>query len=109
MESSVGIDFGTTNSSIARCVDASSRVEVLRVPLLGATTESYRSLLYLESVRQQGKNRLASWTGPKGIEHYLHRETGGHLIQSLKSFLTSPTPLTTEIFGTHITIEELIT
>jgi hypothetical chaperone protein len=99
MQTKVGIDFGTTNSSIARCVDGSLRVE---------TTESYRSLLYLESIKQQGKNRLASWTGPAGIEHYLHRETNGRLIQSLKSFLTSRTLLTTEIFGNRVTIEELI-
>jgi hypothetical chaperone protein len=104
----VGVDFGTTNSSVARCLDGSSTVEVLRFPLLGGTTESYRSLLYLEQLRQQGKKRLISWTGPAGIEHYLSRETGGRLIQSLKSFLTSRTLLTTEIFGVRITIEELI-
>jgi len=106
--SAVGIDFGTTNSSIARCVDHSAKVEIVRFPLLGETTESYRSLLYLERLRQQGKNRLVSWTGPAGIEHYLSRETGGRLIQSLKSFLTSRTLLSTEIFGLRVTIEELI-
>jgi hypothetical chaperone protein len=106
--SAVGIDFGTTNSSIARCADASSSVELVRFPFLGGTTESYRSLLYLEHHRQQGKNRLVSWTGPDGIEHYLSRETTGRLIQSLKSFLTSRTLLTTEVFGLRITIEELI-
>ena len=108
----VGIDFGTTNSTIARCVDPSSKVEVVRFPLFGGETESYRSLLYLERLKQNGKNRLISWTGPSGIEHYLSKEiegeTGGRLIQSLKSFLTSRTLLTTEIFGLRVTIEELI-
>jgi hypothetical chaperone protein len=102
-----GIDFGTTNSSIARCVD-SSTVELARFPLLGGTTESYRSLLYLENIRQEGKNRLVSWTGPAGIEHYLSRETAGRLIQSLKSFLTSRTLQTTEVFGRRVAIEDLI-
>lgn len=106
--SPVGIDFGTTNSSIARCVDRSSMVELVHFPLLGGTTESYRSLLYLEQHRQQGKNRLISWTGPAGIEHYLSREIAGRLIQSLKSFLTSRTLQTTEIFGHRVTIEDLI-
>ena len=106
--SAVGIDFGTTNSSIARCVDRSSSVEIVRFPFLGGTTESYRSLLYLENVRQQGKNKLVSWTGPAGIEHYLSRETAGRLIQSLKSFLTSRTLQSTEVFGRRVKIEDLI-
>jgi hypothetical chaperone protein len=104
----VGIDFGTTNSSIARCVDCSSTVELVRFPFLGGTTESYRSLLYLEQVRQQGRNKLVSWTGPAGIEHYLSRETPGRLIQSLKSFLTSRTLQSTEVFGRRLKIEDLI-
>ncbi len=103
----VGIDFGTTNSSIARVVD-SSTVELARFPFLGGTTESYRSLLYLENVRQESKSRLVSWTGPAAIEHYLSRESAGRLIQSLKSFLTSRTLQTTEVFGRRVAIEDLI-
>src|SRR5580704_7434174 len=106
--SAVGIDFGTTNSSIARSIHHSSSVEVVQFPFLGGTTESYRSLLYLEQVRQQGKNRLVSWTGPAGIEHYLSRETPGRLVQSLKSFLASRTLQSTEVFGRRVKIEELI-
>jgi hypothetical chaperone protein len=102
----VGIDFGTTNSSIARFTDGS--VMLARFPFLGGTTEAYRSLLYLESVREQGKNRLVSWTGPAGIEHYLSREGAGRLIQSLKSFLTSRMLQTTDVFGRRVTIEDLI-
>jgi hypothetical chaperone protein len=102
----VGIDFGTTNSSIARSVR--SGVELVGFPFLDDETESYRSLLYLEKIRDQGKNKLVSWTGPAGIEHYLARESAGRLIQSLKSFLTSRTLQSTEVFGVRITIEELI-
>jgi hypothetical chaperone protein len=105
--SAIGIDFGTTNSSIARCLEKST-IELVRFPLLGETTNSYRSLLYLERQRHQSKSRLVSWTGPEGIEHYLSRDNAGRLIQSLKSFLTSRTLLTTEVFGVRITIEELI-
>lgn len=104
----IGIDFGTTNSSIACCVNAGPNVEVARFPFGAATTESYRSLLYLEHLRQQGRDKLASWTGPAGIERYLEKETAGRLIQSLKSFLTSRTLQTTQVFGRRVTIEELI-
>jgi hypothetical chaperone protein len=102
----VGIDFGTTNSSIARSVR--SGVELVSFPFLDDETDSYRSLLYLEKIRDQGKAKLVSWTGPAGVEHYLARESAGRLIQSLKSFLTSRTLLSTEVFGVRITIEELI-
>lgn len=104
----IGIDFGTTNSSIAYCVNRSPDVEVMRFPFVGGTTESYRSLLYLEHLREHGRDKLASWTGPAGIERYLEGETAGRLIQSLKSFLTSRTLHTTQVFGRRVTIEELI-
>lgn len=106
--SAIGIDFGTTNSSIGRCIDGSSTVELARFPMFGGITESYRSLLYLENVRQDGKNKVKSWTGPAGIEHYLSKETPGRLIQSLKSFLTSRTLQSTEVFGRRVAIEDLI-
>ncbi len=62
-------------------------------------TEAYRSLLYLEP--------KASWTGPEGIDHYLSAETRGRLIQSLKSFLSSRTLLSTDVFGRRRSLEEL--
>jgi hypothetical chaperone protein len=71
-------------------------------------TESYRSLLYLEHVREHGRSKLSSWTGPAGIEQYLSREVAGRLIQSLKSFLSSRTLQSTEIFGRRVTIEDLL-
>ncbi len=78
------------------------------VPLFGENTESYRSLLYVEQGRENGKQRLFSFTGPEGIEHYLSKEMAGRLIQSLKSFLTSRTLHSTEIFGRRVSIEDLI-
>jgi hypothetical chaperone protein len=104
----VGLDFGTTNSSIGRSVDGFGDTELARFQLLGAFTESYRSLLYLERISEPGKSRLASWTGPAAIERYLSREVAGRLIQSLKSFLSSRTLRGTEIFGRYETIEDLI-
>ena len=104
----IGIDFGTTNSSIARCVDAGFTVELARFPLFGEDTEAYRSLLYLEALRQNGKSGIVSWTGPFGIERYLSRENAGRLIQSLKSFLTSRSLKTTDVFGRRVTLEDLI-
>jgi hypothetical chaperone protein len=103
----MGIDFGTTNSSIA-CVGGSDEVQLAKFPYLGSLTDSYRSLLYLQQVKEGGVNTLKSWTGPEGIEHYLSAETTGRLIQSLKSYLSSRNLQSTEVFGRRYKLEELI-
>src|SRR5947209_6833118 len=78
----IGVDFGTTNSSIARA-NESGGVDLAQFPTAGAMTDAYRSLLYLEQQKERGVNALKSWTGPEGIERYLAAETKGRLIQSL--------------------------
>src|SRR5271168_1634519 len=103
----IGVDFGTTNSSIA-CADRSGEVQLAQFPHLGNLTDSYRSLLYLQQTKVGGANTLKSWTGPEGIEQYLSADQKGRLVQSLKSFLSSRTLLSTEVFGRRRTLEELI-
>src|SRR5271163_2597700 len=108
----IGIDFGTTNSSIA-CADRSGEVQLAKFPYLGSLTDSYRSLLYLQQTKVGGantlkSNTLKSWTGPEGIEQYLSADVKGRLIQSLKSFLSSRNLHSTEVFGRRYTIEDLI-
>ncbi len=108
----VGIDFGTTNSSVAM-VTGGGRVELASFPLRGGTTRSFRSVLYLEQVRGPGGTRqIASKTGPQAIEAYLdaHRESDekGRLIQSLKSYLPNRTLTGTEVFGRRYSLEELV-
>jgi hypothetical chaperone protein len=103
----IGIDFGTTNSSVA-IASKSGEVQLAKFPYLGGLTDSYRSLLYLQRVKEGGVNRLHSWSGPEGIEHYLSADVKGRLIQSLKSFLSSRTLRGTEVFGRRYTLEDLI-
>src|ERR1700689_4472693 len=103
----IGIDFGTTNSSIA-CADNSDEVQLAKFPYLGNPTDSYRSLLYLQQLKEGGVNVLKSWTGPEGIEHYLSADVKGRLIQSLKSFLSSHSLHGTEVFGRRYSLEDLI-
>src|SRR5579871_7069487 len=94
---SIGIDFGTTNSSVARATSG-GEVELVRFPTATATTESFRSILYLEQHKQAGRSQVKSFTGPSAIEHYLEAEHKGRLIQSLKSYLSSRTLTGTEVF-----------
>jgi len=104
---SIGIDFGTTNSSVALATPEGD-VELVSFPSAVAATESFRSVLYLEQHKQSTRTHVKSFTGPSGIEHYLHAEHKGRLIQSLKSYLTSRTLTGTEVFGRRYTIEDLI-
>jgi hypothetical chaperone protein len=106
-QGSIGIDFGTTNSSIA-CANGSEEVQLAKFPYLGSLTDSYRSLLYLQQAKEGGVRTLKSWTGPEGIEQYLSADTKGRLIQSLKSFLSSRNLQSTEVFGRRYTLEDLI-
>ena len=103
----IGIDFGTTNSSIA-FAGCSEGVQLAKFPYLGGVTDAYRSLLYLQQMKEGGVNALKSWTGPEGIEHYLSADVKGRLIQSLKSFLSSRNLHSTEVFGRRYTLEDLI-
>jgi hypothetical chaperone protein len=103
----IGIDFGTTNSSIA-FAGRSKEVQLAEFPYLGNLTDAYRSLLYLQQVKESGVSALKSWTGPEGIAHYLSADVKGRLIQSLKSFLSSRTLHSTEVFGRRYTVEDLI-
>jgi hypothetical chaperone protein len=103
----VGIDFGTTNSSIARA-HSSGEFELARFPYANGILDSYRSLLYLDQVKERGISRIKSWSGPAAIEEYLAAETKGRLVQSLKSFLSSRSLRSTDVFGRRMTLEDLI-
>src|ERR1700754_4241282 len=102
----IGIDFGTTNTSIA-IVRADGTMQLGRFPFFEQHTESYRSLLYFEQVAGRGVAPTTfCWTGPKGVEHYLAAEARGRLIQSLKSFLAIRNMEGTQVFERKRTIEE---
>ena len=79
----LGIDFGTTNSSIARA-NASGKVDLAQFPASAGVVESYRSLLYLDRVLEKGVTRIKSWSGPAAIDEYLAADTKGRLVQSMK-------------------------
>ena len=50
-----GIDFGTTNSSIAHAGEGT--MELAHFPAGGSVTDAYRSILYLEHVKERGVGR----------------------------------------------------
>ncbi len=104
----IGIDFGTTNSSMALAGE-DAQVQLVSFRARGAETFSSRSVLYLERIRDaSGVRRTHTWTGPDAIEHYLEAEEKGRLIQSLKSYLPSRTLTGTGIFGRRYSFEDLV-
>lgn len=103
-----GIDFGTTNSSVA-LIDGNARVELASFTFLGSESLSSRSVLYFEQLKTpEGMKRTHGLSGPAAIERYLESDEKGRLIQSLKSHLTSRTLTGTEVFGRRHRLEELI-
>lgn len=108
----VGLDFGTTNSSIALARPDGS-VLVAEFPFAGAMTRSSRSVLYLQRRTGALAKPAQVWTGPEAIERYLsadHFEDDlrGRLIQSLKSYLAVRSFTGTEIFGRPYRLEDLL-
>jgi hypothetical chaperone protein len=104
----VGIDFGTTNSSLA-LLEGDAPVQLARFPFLGEETTSFRSVLYFEEFKTPlGVKRTHSLTGPAAIERYLETDEKGRLIQSLKSHLTNRQLTGTEIFGRRHKLEDIL-
>ncbi|HXP11174.1 MAG TPA: hypothetical protein VN828_21895, partial [Acidobacteriaceae bacterium] len=54
--SAIGIDFGTTNSTVARA-SGQSQVELVAFPTLSGETFSFRSVLYLQQLKQGARLR----------------------------------------------------
>jgi hypothetical chaperone protein len=103
-----GIDFGTTNSSVA-LVTGNSKVELASFTFAGSETLSSRSVLYFEQLMSPGgMKRTHGLSGPAAIERYLESDEKGRLVQSLKSHLASRTLSGTEVFGRRHGLEELI-
>lgn len=104
----IGIDFGTTNSSIA-LADGNSSIQFGSFQFRGEETSSFRSVLYLEQFKSpSGIKRAHSFTGPAAIERYLDATEKGRLIQSLKSHLSSRSLTGTEVFGRRYRLEDLL-
>jgi hypothetical chaperone protein len=104
----VGIDFGTTNSSVA-LLAGDAPVQLAQFPFLGAESPSFRSVLYFEQfTTPAGLKRTHSLTGPAAIERYLEADEKGRLIQSLKSHLPNRQLTGTEIFGRRHKFEDIL-
>ncbi len=108
MEPVIGLDFGSTNSSIA--VADNDRQAALASFADGlATTSSFRSILYFPARdRSLPQQKIETQAGPEAINSYLDADTKGRLIVSIKQYLASPLFTSTSINGRNYTLEDLI-
>ena len=103
----VGIDFGTTNSSVA--VVGADGVRLASYRFRGEEIPSSRSVLYFEqTMTSSGMKRVHGYSGAEAIEGYLDANEKGRLIQSLKSHLPSKSLTGTEVFGRRQKLEDLV-
>ncbi|WP_394827626.1 Hsp70 family protein [Pendulispora albinea] len=107
MRRCLGLDLGTTNSSLA-LADADRAVSLARFPHSGGLSETFRSILYFHPDAQDARRGITSIAGGEAIDRYLEADGTGRLIQSLKSYLADTGFESTNVFGRTYSLTELL-
>lgn len=94
-----GLDFGTTNSSLAVC--NGENVEIVDIDSYNTTGKTLRSVIYFDE-----DNNI--FVGQEAIEKYIDNGAVGRFVQSIKSFLPSNQFDYTLINGKKYGLEDLI-
>lgn len=104
MATSIGIDFGTSNSAIAVAGDDGS-VKLARFThaISGTSTETTPTVLFFPSYEQE------THFGHGAVARYLFTGLEGRFVQSMKTFLPAKTFSGTHIRGRLFQIEDLVT
>ncbi|MCB9539941.1 MAG: Hsp70 family protein [Myxococcales bacterium] len=108
----VGIDFGTTNSTVAVC-EPDGRVRLARFPLPqivagiddAAAAETFRSVLYFRAPEPRRPPQAEA--GPGAIDAFLD-EGEGRLMKSLKTFLSSSSFQVTQVHNRQYSLTDLV-
>ena len=105
MPDRIGLDFGTTNSVVAR-LHPDGRVTTARAP---GAAEVFRSVLcFWTEEAVSGRPALRHAAGAAAVEAYLDDPLGSRLLLSLKSYLAQRSFAETRVFGRAFTVEELV-
>src|SRR4051812_40972872 len=98
-----GIDFGTTNSTLALS-DSAGRVELTRYQAKGEDYDTFRSVLHFDAEKRDAERGPRITCGIEGIHAYLDAGSNGRFIQSVKSYLASRSFKSTNIFSRVYTL-----
>lgn len=99
MQTTFGIDFGTTNSALS--IYRNGTVEVVPVDGANCDLQLMRSVLYFNE-----DNEI--FAGHEAISQYVGDGAAGRFMQSIKTFLPNSSFDATEIFGKRYTIDDLV-
>ena len=107
----IGIDFGTTNSTVA-AVSTAGEVRFASYTTNNGDAKSgadplFRSALYFPDPEIVEADTPYVYLGREAVEHYEAAPESGRLIKSLKTFLTAET-INTRIHGKEWTLDALL-
>jgi hypothetical chaperone protein len=103
----IGIDFGTTNSVLAR-LEADGSVSTARYPVGQTQLDVFRTVLCFWSEETRGRRSLRHAAGPYAVESYLDDPLDSRLIMSMKTYLAQRSFSRTNIFGKVFTLEDMV-
>ena len=98
----IGLDFGTTNTSLAVVDDRGQA----RLAGFGEPNHTFRSVLYFTAGEVYGRPEATA--GPAAIADYLATDTPGRLVQSLKSYLADSRFTRTNVYGRTYRLEQML-
>ncbi len=103
----LGIDFGTTNSTVA-VADENGRVRSLTWPSAAGPTDVFRTALTFWSEGRAPRAVVRHAGGPQALERALAPDGNGRFVQSIKTYLATASFSDTRLFGQRFTIEALV-
>ncbi len=107
MASSLGLDFGTTNSVVA-LPESAGRAAPLVFDHRAGPISAFRTVLCFWSDESGPHSPLESDAGPWAIDYFIENPGECRFLQSLKSFAASPLFNDTRIYGKRLTFEDLM-
>ena len=107
MTSSIGLDFGTTNT-VATMINPAGQAEAVHFSHHDALFDAFRSVLCFWQAEEDDTRRANVEAGPWAIEQFVELAGECRFIQSFKTFAASPLFSDTLIYNRRLKFEDLL-